>query len=563
MADERAKRHVERWRDLTRDRGTWLQHWEDLARVMLPRRAGFATTHVPGDKRTDDIFDGTPMQAARGLANVVGGMLRPDGQKWFFLRAADDSDQTSDEAKDWLADTEDRMRQAFADPKARFRQVMGEADLDLVVFGTAVVFQGEGKSLNHLLFQSVHLKDACPYFDEDGAAAGLYRSRCLSVYQAMEKFGIDKLSEKVQAMIREEKYTEQVEFLHCVTDRNEGSKEAVLSKNFPVSDTWIEVADMTIVQDGGFREFPFVVPRWETSSGEDYGRSPGMIALPDANTLQAMGETLLIAGQRAADPPLAVPSDGSFSEINTIPGGLAYYDPDTAEKVGGKPFFPIETGANMPLTREMQNDVRSQVFNAFMKNVFSLPPAGEADMTATEVNARLQEFIRETGPVFGRLESDYTAPVVERSFRVMLRAGAFLPIPQVLSGRAVRLEYDSPVKRIRQQAEAVAAQAWVTDHVTIAENAQRPDVLDPIDFDEYSHFTAEAANLPSKLLKGRQAVAATRQQRAQDQQQAQQMQMAEQAASTAKTAGQTPGIQQLLENAGSGGQSGQPQQKAA
>jgi hypothetical protein len=362
MADERAKSHIERYQRLMGGRGAWSQHAEDLVRLMQPGRMGFTSATVPGDRRTDDLYDGTPMQAARGLANATGGLLRPQGQKWFFLRTSDDVDEAGDEGKAWLADTEERMRNAFDDPKSRFRQATGETDLDLAVIGTAVLYEGEGSKRNHLLFQSIHLKDACPYFDEDGRAAGLYRVRRLTLRQAMEKFGLAALSDASKEAIRNEKYEEETDFLHCVTPRAEGRANALLARNFPYTDLWIEMRDQRIVQDGGFREFPFIVPRWDTSSGEAYGRSPGMIALPDASTLQAMGETLLIAGQRAADPPLGAPADGAFHEINTVPGGLAYYDPDTAAKIGGNPFFPIESGARMPLTVEMQRDMRQQVF---------------------------------------------------------------------------------------------------------------------------------------------------------------------------------------------------------
>ena len=551
MADERAKRHMERYQRLMGGRGAWSQHAEDLVRLMQPGRMGFTSTPVPGDRRTDDLYDGTPMQAARGLANATGGMLRPEGQKWFFLRASEDIDEAGDEGKDWLADTEERMRDAFDNPQARFRQATGETDLDLAVIGTACLFEAEGTRRNHLLFQSVHLKDAVPYFDEDGRAAGLYRVRRLTLWQAMEKFGLAKLSDASKEAIRNEKWEDETDFLHCVTPREMGRTDALFNRNFPYTDLWIEMRDQRIVQDGGFREFPFIIPRWDTSSGEVYGRSPGMIALPDASTLQAMGETLLIAGQRAADPPLAAPADGAFHEINTVPGGLAYYDPDTASKVGGNPFFTIESNSKMPLTVEMQRDMRQQVWAAFLRNILNLPVEGP-QMTATEVIQRREEIIREIGPVFGRLETDYTAPMVERAFRILFRAGAFRPPPDGL--RAIRFEYESPVKRIRQSVEAAAARLWVQEHIEAAKATGREDILDAVNFDEYSRFTAESSSLPHRLLNGREAVARIRQQRAEAQEQAREAALAEQIASTAKTAGEIPGVKQVLETAGGGQQ---------
>lgn len=513
MADTRAEHLIRRWRSLRDKRSVWHQHWDDLARVMLPRRLGFASTPVEGESRTEDIFDGTPMQAARGLANAVGGMLRPEGQQWFFLRA-DEADQ-DEEAKLWLAEAEERLIAALENPRARFRQATGEADLDLVVFGTPVIFVGEGKSLDHLLFQAVHPKDAVAFFSDEGAPEGVFRLRSFTMRQAEDRFGRDNLSEPARRKLEEKKFDETIDILHAVVPREEGRAGALLAQNLPWANIWLEVDAKHEISVGGFHEFPFVVPRWDTSSGEDYGRSPGMIALPDANTLQAMGETLLVAGQRSADPPLMAPNDGAFSEVNTFPGGLSYYDIETAATVRGNPFFALEPGSNMPLTLEMQSGVREQVFAAFFRNVLNLPVDGP-EMTATEVIQRKEEFIREIGPVFGRLETDYTAPMIERAFMVMLRAGALPPIPPALRGANVRFEYESPVKKIRQQTEAAAAKMWAAEMANMAQF--KPEALDLINVDALGRFTAEAVGIPHEIVNGRETVEEIRRARAQQEQ---------------------------------------------
>lgn len=552
---------LKRFEGLKGGRGVWHSHWEDCARVMLPRRMGFTSQSVEGDRRTEDIFDGTPMQSARGLANAIGGILRQDGDSWFHLRVAgDDPDSQTDEALAWLADSEDKLRDALDDPKARFRQATGEVDQDLVVFGTAILFVNERPDLRGLMFQSVHLKDGYVFFGEDGSPQGLFRSRMLTLRQAENKFTTGKLSDRLQRLCQEQKYDDKHEFLHVVFPRREGYKGAILNTRMPYAEYWIEVQAKHEVAEGGFQEFPFIVPRWDTSSGEDYGRSPGMIALPDSNTLQAMGETLLIAGQRNASPPMAVPDDGAVSAYNSFPDGLMYYSIESAQAVGGNPFFPMPSGADIPLTREMQQDVRQQVQSAFFRNVFNLPVPGESKMTATEIIARKQEFIREIGPVFGRLESDYTGPMVERSFRIMLRANQFLPVPESLLGKSVRFEYESPVTKVRKQVEAAAAHAWVNEHIEAAAATGRMDILDPVNFDGYSRFTADANGLPHQIINPSEEVARLRQERAEQQQQAHQAQMAEQLAGAAKTAGEIPGFKQALETAGGGQQ--QPKKAA-
>ena len=84
-----------------------------------------------------------------------------------------------------------------------------------------------------------------------------------------------------------------------------------------------------------------------------------------------------------------------------------------AQGIGGAPIGVLDTSRGLPVSRDIQRDTRELIEAAFFKNVFNLPVDGP-EMTATEIVQRREEFIRAIGPVFGRLESDYTAPMVER-----------------------------------------------------------------------------------------------------------------------------------------------------
>lgn len=514
---DRIEQRLRRWRACEGRKDQWSQHWEDLARVMVPRRVGFISEITPGQRNTEEIFDGTAMRAARGLANAMAQMLRPEGEQWFFIRASEDVLNEDDEARMWLEAAEERLMAAIFNPKARFRSAIGEADLDLVVFGTAVLFTGRARLLDHLTFQTLHLKNASVGYDDEGNADTLFRTHWFTLRQAVQKFGLENLSDLSRQKLASNKeagYEEKCQFLHAVTPRENGREDAVLAKNLPFAEEWIDIQDKRLVAESGFHEFPFAVARWDTSSGEDYGRSPGMIALPDAATSQAMGETILVAGQRAADPPLFAPNDGSFDAANTMPGGISYYDVETAISLRGNPFFPLESGLNLPITRDMQVDVREQIERSFFKHIFNLPIDGP-QMTATEIIERKEEFIREIGPVFGRLESDYLAPIVERAFKIMLRSGSFGQIPEILQGQDIRFEYESPVKKIREQAEATAANIWASEMGVLAE--VKPAALDLINEDELGRFSAEAKNLPKKIINSQEAVDQIRQARAEAQ----------------------------------------------
>lgn len=524
-------RLLTRWRKLSGDKSRRHSLWDDLARVMLPRRMGFTTTVIEGERRTDDIYDGTPMQAARGLANAIGGMMRPSGIPQIQMSADDDALNNIGEVNDWLADSTDRFLNAYSNPKARYLQVSPEIDQDLVVFGEAVEFIGESKNRNNLLFQSLHLKDVTPIFSEDGAVEGIFHKRTFTARQLADRYGEKSLSESTRQCLKDNQ-DKKIECLRAVLPRKDFKAGAMLARNLPISDMWIEIEAKHSVFTGGFHEFPFIYPRWETSSGEDAGSSPGMIALPDSDTLQAMGETILIAGQRAADPPLFAPNDGSFDAVNSFPGGISYYDVETASAMRGNPFFPLESGTNLPVTRDMQADVRQQVFAAFYRNVLNLPIGGP-QMTMYEVMQRKEEFIREIGPMYGRYDTEKTAPEAERAFMVMLRAGGFAPIPKALQGKNVVFEYDSPVKRIRKQIEAAAARQWAAEMIELGQ--VKPDALDLVNEDELGRFEAEALVVPHRVVNSRETVSAIRDARLAAQQQQQEAASAAMAADVAKT----------------------------
>jgi hypothetical protein len=530
--EEKVLDHMKRQRAASNRRSLFEQHWDDLARVLLPRRQGFASKTMDGDQRVDDVYDGTPMQAARSLANTVGAMIRPEGQDLTTIRARDDSVNQSGEAQDWLGRATEILNDSIRNPKARYRQATGEVDLDLVVLGTGILYVGMGDAQNHLLYQSVHLKDGYPMFSDEGLPVGLYRTKKMFLWQADAMFGKINLSKELQERIANSRgLDDKVDFLYAVSERKGVNiPDPLLSKNFPYEELWMETESKHIVREKGFQEFPFVIPRWDTSSGEEYGRSPGMIALPDSNTLQAMGETILVAGQRLADPPIMAPNDGAFQEVNTFPGGMSYYDVETASQVGGNPFFPMISGANLPVTRDMQTDIRNQVAAAFFKNILTLPQNGP-QMTATEIIQRKDEFIREVGPVFGRFETDYNQPVAERSFRLLFREDAFPEIPEALAGQDIKFTFDLPVNKIKKQVQSAAATQWAAEIMQMAQIA--PEAKHMVNIDALARFKADAAALPHDIMNTAEEVQAKVQAEQQQMAQMQQMQAMEKMAGAA------------------------------
>jgi len=287
--------HLDRWKGLQGARTTFDSHWQELAERLLPKRADFTSQSQTGAKRTEEILDSTPLQARRGLSSAVDWMLKPRNHRWFNIRPMDEDLQDDEDALRWLEDVERRMWQAIYDPQARFIARSGEVDDDLVTFGTGNLFiatQG-----NRLLFRAYHLKDSWIAENEIGDVDTMFLRRRITARQAAQR---GYSSEAITQAQRDNKPETMLVYLNVLTPRNDRNPRLVDNKNMPFAHMVIDVAEEKVVEESGFDEFPFAVPRWETAAEEVYGRSPGMLALPDVKTLNEMRRTTLAAGQKAA-----------------------------------------------------------------------------------------------------------------------------------------------------------------------------------------------------------------------------------------------------------------------
>ena len=432
------------------------------------------------------------------------------------MRARDSERNEDDDARRWFELAEERMMAAIYARRARFIQRSGEVDNDLVTFGTGVLFIGEARELDALSFRSLHLKDVALAENADGDIDTVFVSLCRTARQAAQAWGADNLGEKTQEALRQGGNREQkISFLHAVQPRADRDPRRRLARHLPFASTLIDVESEHIVAGSGFHEFPYAVPRWETAADEVYGRAPAMLALADARTLQQMGKTLLVAGQKAVDPPFYAFDDAVIGTPRTFPGGITYIDAQAATGAGMAPFGPLNMGANIPLGREMQNDVRDQIWQAFFRNVLALPVAGP-QMTATEILERKEEFIRTIGPVFGQLEADYIGAVVERVFNLLMRAGALPEPPDILRGAEIQFDFVSPVQRARKQIEAAGA-ARAIELLAPFVNAE-PQIMDRFDGDAIAEAVPEIFGTPLKWLRDDAAVEQIRAARATTQQ---------------------------------------------
>lgn len=500
---------------MERKRDPWMSYWQQLADVLLPTQADFVKENRPGVQRGADIYDGTPRLALRELATTIDGLIKPKTSSWFDVETEDADLNEMDEVKLWLEMVKDRMWYHLYKKDARFIQRSCEVDLSLVAFGWGTLWIEENKLKNGLLFRSFHNAQVSFDENEDGIIDKICVAERLSPRQAAATYRRYKkdVPQKITDAINGNQADKRFRIIKLVIPRDDYDPKLKLSRRgMPFYDALIDEDNEQILTEGGYIEFPAAIPRWETSPGEIYTRSPGAMALPDAKTLQAMGKTLLIGGQRAVDPPIWVQNDSVVSPLRTFPGGITVID---ASDVGnGSPVGAFPVATNLPIGRDMQADYRAMVEAAFFKNVFRLPIESR-DMTATEIIARKEEFIRTIGPVFGRLETDYIGHTIERVFAIMDRAGALPQRPDALQDVKITFKFQSPIQQARKQMEIASLSQSLTMLAPLAE--VQPEIMDHFNGDEIARDAPEWGGLPNRWMRNKKDVDNIRAQRAQGQ----------------------------------------------
>ena len=508
---------LSRYERLEGQRQNWETHWQEVADYMQPRKADVTKQRARGDKRMEQVFDSSPIQAVELLAASLHGMLTNPSTPWFTLRFKDQDIDNEDEAKLWLEASTDAMYTAFN--RSNFQQEIFELYHDLITFGTAAMFIEEDDD-DIIKFSTRHINEVFIAENDKGRIDTVFRRFKISARAAVQKFG-NNVSTDIQGIFKKDPY-EEVEILHAVYPRSDFNPKKKDKANMPFESVYLEYKNASELSVGGFKEFPFVVPRYLKASNEIYGRSPAMTALPDVKMLNEMSKTTIKAAQKQVDPPLLVPDDGFLLPVRTVPGGLNFYRSGTRDRIE-----PLNIGANNPLGLNMEEQRRDSIRAVFYVNQLMMQDGPQ--MTATEVIQRNEEKMRLLGPVLGRLQSELLKPLIDRVFAILLRNDMLPPAPEFLSGRDIEIEYVSPLAKAQKSSELQS----IMRAIEILGSMQNiAPVFDYVNFDNLVKHLADIVGMPQKLLKSQNQVNAEREQaaaQAAEQQQMAQMQQVAQA----------------------------------
>jgi hypothetical protein len=456
VPDVTLKDSMGRLEEAETDRVNFDTHWDQVAQLCLPTRE-FLRDQVPqGEQRRLKIYDETAPNAVDTLSAAIHFLLTNPGDRWVVLAPEDPNLLDDEETLGWYHDSTSRLLLYFAAPASGFPTASHEVYLDLSAFGSGSCRAGPARR-GRLRFVAKPLAGTYYLDDEEAETSDVLICTMERVRDIVRMF--ENVSDQLARAAMDPKGGEErVRLAHHVWRRLERDPTSDANFNMPWGSRHF-IKGGTVGNDqeldfGGFRENPYLTPRWMKAANETYGRGPAMTVLPAIQSINAMARDQLVAGSLRTRPPVNV-WDASLKnrKLELFPGGVNYMKQTVPASQQPQ---AMDTGADPNMGEAAIERKARKIERAFFLDTIELPlvDKSHSQMTEKEVIFRRQTALAKASPIVSRLTAEWLVPAVGMVVRWMLRSGLFRPVPRRLAGTGVRAIFTSPMAQSQRQREA-------------------------------------------------------------------------------------------------------------
>jgi hypothetical protein len=429
--------------------------WQDEANYIFPRESNITDISMPGAPDKVTLYDTT---AVTESDNMVSGLLTnlvPAGQKFFSFGTDDDEVEEMDVVKSYMARATSRLHEELF--TSNYILQLTETLGSLTVHGTGNSYS-EWKE-GGLNFTDWDIARYQILENFAGAVDTMILKFPKTAKQAYEKWGSKAGKSVVELFegpgVNIQKQNDTFWFIHMVRPRKNWNPRFEDSMNMSFESQYISIKDKEIVDEGGYPEFPYAVPRWKKTTGEAHGRGVGTMILPQVKMVNANKKDFNNLSNKYPNPPMDVLQsfEGTYK---TFPGARN----NVMELPTGQPQQLYPSG--FPISKDSLEFERQVIKDAFYASAFAPLTGLTGDRrNELEIRQRVMEAFRKIGSPIGRLESELFTPQLTRCYHLLVRNGAIEPPPPELQGRKLKIMYLGPLSLAQQNAEVSASQQWI------------------------------------------------------------------------------------------------------
>jgi hypothetical protein len=458
------------------------------------------------------------------VSGICGYAVNPN-LKWLKLGFFDQELLARYGVKDWLESVEQAQYDEF---NARNLYVQIKMWVEqAATFGHSVMLIDEDVLNDAVRYKTISDTEIYLQTNEYDEYETVFRLFYMTIEDAVSLFGMKKMAQQVQAVWNaeddESNAGNRLEILHAVFRRKDEKGASERNTDMPFASFYVDVSNQHIIEESGYKSFPYAIFSWDRIGGKTYPISPAIKALNDVKLLNKTEETRLEVAQKSADPPMNIPETMRGSEAFG-PGGYNYFD------VGDMVASQVQVGANYPITVEITNQQAENIKDWFYVDFFLMLQAqGNINqMTATAVQALQGEKAAVMTNMIVNLEKGLRV-IVQRTFDILSRQHRLPMLPAPLMGAKTKMDFtfNGVLSQIQKAAlRYQGASQFMSMVMPIANLGQAYptaiEALDRFDFEKILESEARASNLSELCIREDEDVDQIRLARAQQQQAAQQ-----------------------------------------
>jgi len=525
----RAEQIIDRYEQLLGMRKNFESYWQTLHDYFYVESPDYNVTYYAGTElNTNDLYDSTTLETADVLASGFMNYLTPPTSKWFRLRHKENELAQNKAVADYLEDVAREVQHALN--KSNFYNEIITSYKSSGVYGTSILLSEEDVE-DDIRFYSLPIKQCCIVDDSRGRVAEYYIEFEYTALQAEDRWGEAKLSEAMKEDLKGRNPNKKYKFILLIAQRHKRDITKTDKANMRVEAVWVDKDSKSILEEGGYNEFPAMTHRFDKRPFIPWGFSPAMKSLPFARLLNASSKTNLRAMMKLTDPPIAIPENAFIMPFNANPRAVNYYNRTKMES--SKDIFAFGNFGNPQVGMSMVEYYTLKVKSIMFYDVFLAFDTLTKQMNNPEVMERINEKMTMLAPAVGRYCAEILNPIIIRTIGVLFRRGKLPPPPdEMIDDPSYEIDYVSQLAQAQRRSEL---NSLTTALGLVGQMAQfTPEVLDKVDADRVVNEVWGITGAPIKTLRDDTEVDAIRQNRAEQQQAMQQVAVAKELAGAAK-----------------------------
>lgn len=507
---EGGKKVVEFFNRMKSKRSNFSNQYEELTTFFLPDRGQITSISSSGTANDPRYVHPANLEVAEKLTSRLISDLTDLALNKMVIVPITDEVGEIDEVKRWCDNVARKLRAIFMNSHTGFQSHNATATADAVVYGTANIAVIEQDMYPYISFKSKHIGRYFVDQDHNNKVDTIVEELKLSVRNIINQFGYENVSSEMRDEYKEEPDCEE-SIIRVVMPSEDSQIHFGIKEPGNYTLVYVEAETGHVIASYGYTYLPDTVFRWNLKTGEVYGRSPAMTALPYARQLTALSVLENQAYQLAFKPIMLATDDGVLPKTRFVPGQFL---PGTIDETTGQRKIDYLA----PVSDLNAFRVKEQSLLGLLEKVFyveQLPDNKNVRMTELEVQARLSQ-LRSLSPNISRIIGEYLSEVCKKVYHILEKKKLIPTIPDVLKDKQLKFDFMGSLTKSYKVSELEAIQQTYNFMTAAAQYDQT--IPQHFDHNKAVRHFAEIAGAPLSIIRDAEEVNAELQ--AQQQQQA-------------------------------------------